>query len=940
MAFEDLELHLSVTGEATTKLDSVSTKLNEIKTQALNITKSLTDAFKNIKLPNLNSNNVKPNISNAKIKVSTIQESAETPTVAQELQQSATQAQTAVEGLTKEQLNHNNALIRAQQAQNAYNNAVGQSNKAIQTQQEEIAKLNELLSKQSRFNELSIKGEKGQLTAEEEKEYVSFFNGKDFGESPDFTAEIESQQKKVDKANKAVEQSSHSLSTTYARQQIAQNNVAKSAKNLDEQLKKNKISLKSIISKAVGAITVIRQLSTGFGIAIKASSDFNESLNLFGVTFGENYKETVNWALDFADNLGIAQSEVIEFTGLFKQLATSIGIVGDIGTEMSTTLTSLAYDLASLYDIETESAMEKLQAGIFSGQTKPLRSLGLDVTSQTLDNLLKTNEAFKDIGVTSSKALLQSDKAMLRLIAVLQNGRNAFGDMQKTVDSLGNTIRIFQGSIKNFSTAIGDALSEPFKNVLQYINGFILGITKVIRAFFPVKDTAQAAAAGMQQFADDTEDANDATEKSSKLDIDEFRTLNSGKNEQVNASEIITAELERQMQLYQDQLSAVSDISNKATEIAEKIFDWFIDIDENGMPELSDEFKTVVSAVSGLVAIPLVNWLYNGIEGIVKFTNSLITMKDATNSAAISYKNWSTVLRSTGIFAVIYAVTELIQKWDDLSNGARAVLIIIGALGLAFIGLSVYCDIMATKTMAAFVKTADTAKLSCGTINGALGSVATTATATAATTSNGLKTVRTSLMKTESSVNPVTKSFSGLSVAIGAIAAVGLYVGLTSFLNSLNGKAKLITSVAVAVVGLAVAIGAAVAASHGLAAPIASTVILGAMGAILAGAGGIISSIQGFAEGGITDANLIMTHENGVREWVGKQGHSTAVVNDTQMSSVMSQSVRDGLLEAMSYGVGNNQPIDVTVQAVLDGQKIYESTKRIARKNGQKFANV
>lgn len=66
-------------------------------------------------------------------------------------------------------------------------------------------------------------------------------------------------------------------------------------------------------------------------------------------------------------------------------------------------------------------------------QTKPLRSLGLDVTAQTLDNLLKTNEAFKNLGVTSSKALLQSDKAMLRLIVVLQNAQNSFGDMQRTI---------------------------------------------------------------------------------------------------------------------------------------------------------------------------------------------------------------------------------------------------------------------------------------------------------------------------------------------------------------------------------------------------------------------------------------------------------------------------------------------------------------------------
>ena len=100
------------------------------------------------------------------------------------------------------------------------------------------------------------------------------------------------------------------------------------------------------------------------------------------------------------------------------------------------------------------------------------------------------------------------------------------------------------------------------------------------------------------------------------------------------------------------------------------------------------------------------------------------------------------------------------------------------------------------------------------------------------------------------------------------------------------------------------------------------------------------SSVSGFANGGITDANFIMTHENGVREWVGRQGNSAAVVNDTQMSTVMSQSVRDGVLEALSYGTGSNENINITVEAKLDGQKIYESTRRIARKNGEKFAKV
>ena len=207
-------------------------------------------------------------------------------------------------------------------------------------------------------------------------------------------------------------------------------------------------------------------------------------------------------------------------------------------------------------------------------QTKPLRSIGLDITSQTLDNLLKTNEAFKNLGISSSKALLQSDKAMLRLIVILQNAQNSFGDMQKTINSLSNQIKVFQGSLENLKLAVGDAFQEPMRQALIYINALIMAITKIIRAFVPMSDEAANAAASMQQYADDTEDAADATENQNKnLDIDEFRALSSSDDSQLSITEAITAELERQASLYQQYIDSLTTISNQATEIAEKIKD-------------------------------------------------------------------------------------------------------------------------------------------------------------------------------------------------------------------------------------------------------------------------------------------------------------------------------------------------------------------------------
>lgn len=60
------------------------------------------------------------------------------------------------------------------------------------------------------------------------------------------------------------------------------------------------------------------------------------------------------------------------------------------------------------------------------------------------------------------------------------------------------------------------------------------------------------------------------------------------------------------------------------------------------------------------------------------------------------------------------------------------------------------------------------------------------------------------------------------------------------------------------------------------------------------------------AEGGFTTANFIATNENGRREWVGRNAGATAVVNDTQMSDIMYQAVKqgsyEGIIQAMYEG--------------------------------------
>ena len=163
----------------------------------------------------------------------------------------------------------------------------------------------------------------------------------------------------------------NSLNIAKTNSQKASNNLALAEEKLQQKTEKSSKSFVNFAAKLGTIYYTVRKVATAVFNTVKVSGEFVENLNLFGVTFGENYDKTLDWALEFADNLGVASSEIVRFTGLFKQLATSIGIADETGDLMSKTLTQLGYDLASLYDISTETAFEKLQAGIFSGKVLP-----------------------------------------------------------------------------------------------------------------------------------------------------------------------------------------------------------------------------------------------------------------------------------------------------------------------------------------------------------------------------------------------------------------------------------------------------------------------------------------------------------------------------------------------------------------------------------------
>lgn len=101
--------------------------------------------------------------------------------------------------------------------------------------------------------------------------------------------------------------------------------------------------------------------------------------------------------------------------GTFKAMANGMQIADDTGTEMAKTLTELAADMASFYNVSVDVAQTALNS-VFTGETESLKKFGVVMTEANLNAYALAN-GLEEI----SDDMSQSEKVALRYQYVLQS---------------------------------------------------------------------------------------------------------------------------------------------------------------------------------------------------------------------------------------------------------------------------------------------------------------------------------------------------------------------------------------------------------------------------------------------------------------------------------------------------------------------------------------
>ena len=197
--------------------------------------------------------------------------------------------------------------------------------------------------------------------------------------------------------------------------------------------------------------------------ATKMAMDAVESENLFEVAMGSMADDARAWSEEISGVLGLNAYSVRQSVATYNAMLTSMGLTEQESLKFSESLTELAYDMASFYNLSPEEAFEKLKSGI-TGEAEPLKALGILVNDTTIKNYAYTHSIAEQ-----GEELTEAQKVQARYGAIMEATANAQGDLARTMDSPTNQLRIMQEQVTQIAIQFGQILIPVLEQLIGII---------------------------------------------------------------------------------------------------------------------------------------------------------------------------------------------------------------------------------------------------------------------------------------------------------------------------------------------------------------------------------------------------------------------------------------------------------------------------------------
>lgn len=385
-------------------------------------------------------------------------------------------------------------------------------------------------------------------------------------------------------------------------------------------------------------------------------------------------------------NLGLNLQEITQYASQLASITNSLGQTGEVTTAISKSMTMLAGDMSSLFNVDFSTVATNLQSGLI-GQSRALYKYGIDITNATLQTYAYRYGIEKAVSEMS-----QAEKQQLRLLAILDQSKVSWGDLANTINSPSNMIRQFTNNVKEAGMVLGQLFIPVLQKVLPVINGVVIAIKRLlvsVASLLGIKIDFSSFGQGVSGYNEDLEDTADALDKvgtsaknaqSGIRAFDKLKVISMPKSSGSGSGaggagidltkEIMdaTAEYEKVWQ------EAFDKMQNKAMEWADKIEKLLEPVKKLFKDLFNGDFFEAGQDLSGIVT-GIFNWMSDAIASVDWYQ---IGQNIGQFLAGI---DWTAVFTSAGNF-IETAIDAAIDLWKGSFDAAPIETTIITAIGL------------------------------------------------------------------------------------------------------------------------------------------------------------------------------------------------------------------------------------------------------------------
>lgn len=385
-------------------------------------------------------------------------------------------------------------------------------------------------------------------------------------------------------------------------------------------------------------------------------------------------------------NLGLNLQEITQYASQLASITNSLGQTGEVTTAISKSMTMLAGDISSLFNVDYSTVATNLQSGLI-GQSRALYKYGIDITNATLQTYAYRYGIEKAVSEMS-----QAEKQQLRLLAILDQSKVSWGDLANTINSPSNMIRQFTNNVKEAGMVLGQLFIPVLQKVLPVINGVVIAIKRLLVSvanLLGIKIDFSSFGQGVSGYNEELEGTADALDKvgtsaknaqSGIRAFDKLKVISTPKSSGSGSGaggagidltkEIMdaTAEYEKVWQEAFDKMQNTAlGWADKIEKLLEPVKKLFKDLFNGDFFEAGQDLSGIVTGIFNWMsdAIASVDWYQIG-QNIGQFLAGI---------------DWTAVFTSAGNF-IETAIDAAIDLWKGSFDAAPIETTILTAIGL------------------------------------------------------------------------------------------------------------------------------------------------------------------------------------------------------------------------------------------------------------------